>query len=307
MSCTQPIYALKLGALNPETGKERIKILPRRIGESYRSWCEQYGEENILQLPCGHCESCIEKRTRAWAVRCVLEAAQYDANCFLTLTYSNQCLPKGGLCKKDLQKFIRKLRDRTGRKIRYFACGEYGELTYRPHYHLIIFNWFPEDAKFLKVSDYGGYLFTSKILTELWPFGISSVGEVSFASCGYVARYCQKKNAHVNDKKEFCLMSRRPGIGEAYAHRFLQEIYDTDKIYIKNGKSASTTPSRYFDKLFEAVDPAAFEIVKNVRIDKSRLSVASDMLRFGFDHVEKLYKHQALLKKDNFEKLKRKI
>ena len=66
-------------------------------------------------------------------------------------------------------------------------------------------------------------------------------------------------------------------------------------------------PSRYFDKLFESVDPAAFELVKNERIDKSRLSIASEMLRFGFDHVEKLYKLKCALKKDNFEKLKRRI
>lgn len=307
MSCTSPIYALRLGAINPETGKERIKVLPKRIGESYRSWCEQFGEENILQLPCGKCESCIEKRTRSWAVRCVLEAAQYGANCFLTLTYSDPCLPKNGLCKSDLQKFIRRLRDKTGRKIRYFACGEYGEHTYRPHYHLIIFNWFPVDAKFLKVSEYGGYLFTSAFLSSLWPYGISSIGEVSFASCGYVARYCQKKLAKGNDTKEFCLMSRKPGIGEAFARQHLQDIYDTDKIYVKNGRSASTTPSRYYDKLFEAVDPAAFELVKNERIDKSRLLIASDMLRFGFDHVEKLYDYQGTLKKDKFERLKRRI
>lgn len=307
MSCTNPIYALKLGAINPETGKERIKILPRRVGESYASWCDQYGRDNILQLPCGHCMSCIEKRTRSWAVRCVLEAAQYQDNCFLTLTYNDDCLPKGGLCKSDLQKFIRRLRDKTGRKIRYFACGEYGEATYRPHYHLIVFNWFPADARFLKQSDYGGLLFTSRFLSELWPFGISSVGEVSFASCGYVARYCQKKLAKGKDNKEFCLMSRKPGIGEAFARNFLYEIYDTDKIYAKFGSSTSTIPSRYFDKIFESVDPDAFELIKNERINKARLSVAADMLRFGFDHVEKLYQYQGRLKDDDFAKLKRKV
>lgn len=307
MSCTNPLYALKLGALNPKTGKERIKVLPRRVGESYRSWCDQFGEENILQLPCGHCSSCIEKRTRSWAARCVLEAAQYDDNCFLTLTYSNDCLPKGGLCKSDLQKFIRRLRDKTGKKIRYFACGEYGEHTYRPHYHLIIFNWFPEDARFLKFSDFGGYLFTSRILLELWPFGISSVGEVTYASCGYVARYCQKKLAKQNDNKEFCLMSRRPGIGEKFLMDNIDKIYDTDKIYFKFGKSSVISPFRYFDRVFEAIDPGAFESIKNERVTKARLSIASDMLRYGFDHVEKLYKYKGELKDDDFEKLKRRI
>ena len=304
MSCTQPIYALKLGAINPETGKERIKVLPRRIGESYRSWCEQFGEDNILQLPCGHCDSCIESRSHAWAARCVLEAAQYSDNCFLTLTYADKCLPKGGLCKQDFQKFIKRLREKVGHKIRYFGCGEYGEHTYRPHYHVIIFNWFPSDVKFLKASEYGGWLFTSKILQELWPYGHSSVGEVSYASCAYVARYCMKKLAKPEDKKEFCLMSKKPGIGEAFVREHLEEIYDTDKIYLKD---ATVKPFRYFDKVFEAVDPKAFEDVKNVRINNARLSIASDMLRFGFDHVEKLYRHQSIIKESKMSRLKRSI
>ena len=304
MSCTSPIYALRLGAKNPETGKERIKVLPKRIEASFRYWSEQFGEENILQLPCGHCESCIEKRTRSWAARCVLEAAQYSENCFLTLTYNEQCLPKGGLCKKDFQKFIKRLREKTGKKIRYFGCGEYGEHTYRPHYHLIVFNWFPDDAKFLKPSKYGGWLWTSKMLSEIWPFGISSVGEVTFASCGYVARYCMKKLAKPEDRSEFCLMSKKPGVGEAFVREHLSEIYDTDKIYLQD---ATVTPFRYFDKVFEAVDPKAFELVKNERISNARLSIASDMLRFGFDHVEKLYQHQGIIKESKMNRLKRSI
>lgn len=304
MSCFSPIYALKLGAINPETGKERVKVLPRRVDSSYKDWCDQYGQDNVLQLPCGHCAACIEQRARAWAARCVLEAAQYEANCFLTLTYSDRCLPKGGLCKEDFQKFIKRLREKTGRKIRYFGCGEYGEHTYRPHYHLIIFNWFPEDVRFLKQSDFGGWLFTSKILQELWPYGHSSVGEVSYASCGYVARYCQKKLAKGNDTKEFCLMSKKPGIGENFVRNHLEEIYDTDKIYMKD---ATVKPFRYFDKVFEAVDPDAFEVIKNERINNARLSVASDMLRYGLDHVEKLYQYKGIIKESKMNRLKRNV
>ena len=303
MSCTSPIYALRLGAVNPETGKERIKVLPRRVGESYRSWCDEYGQDNILQLPCGHCESCIEKRTRAWAVRCVLEAARYENNSFITLTYSDDCLPKGGLCKKDFQLFIRRLSYKLGRKVRYFGCGEYGEHTYRPHYHLIVFDYFPSDARFIMDAPHGGLVFRSKELQELWPFGFSTIGEVTFASCGYVARYCQKKLAKGKNTKEFSLMSRHPGIGGWFVREHLKDIYETDKIYIKD---ATVTPFRYFDKVFEAVDPKAFEDIKNVRINNGRLSVASDMLRFGFDHVEKLYDYQASIKKSKFERLKRK-
>lgn len=308
MSCTQPIYALKLGALNPNTGKERIKILPRRIESSYRYWCEEYGEDNILQLPCGHCESCIEKRARSWAARCVLEAACYEQNCFITLTYSDNCLPSIGLCKKDVQRFIRKLRDRTGRKIRYFLAGEYGEHTYRPHYHLIIFNYFPQDGKFLKPSEHGGFLYRSKEISECWDNkGFILVGDVTYASAGYVARYCQKKLAKQGNTKEFCLMSLRPGIGESFIKQHLYDVYDTDKVYGKFGKNAFVQPFRYYDKVFESIDPERFELVKNVRITNARLSIAADMLRFGFDNVERLYKYKGVSKSIDFEKLKRRI
>lgn len=52
------------------------------------------------------------------------------------------------LCKRDLQLFIKRLRryyDRLSKelnipfgKIRYYACGEYGPVHFRPHYHIIL-------------------------------------------------------------------------------------------------------------------------------------------------------------------------
>lgn len=305
MSCTSPSYALLLGT-DPETGKKRLKFLPRRAEASFEYWSHKFGAENILSLPCGKCDSCIEGRTRAWAARCVLESSMYSDNCFLTLTYADSCLPKFGLCKKDLQKFIKRLRKAVGHPIRYYCCGEYGEKTKRPHYHLIIFNWFPDDAKFFRESPNGGMTFTSKTLQSLWKFGHSLIGEVSYQSCAYVARYCQKK-VYIDGKyKAFSLMSLKPGIGQKFFEDNLEAIYDTDKVYFNFGSSSWITPFRYFDKLLERIDPSRLESLKNERVSSAKLSIASDMLRLGLTHIEELYEYKGTLKSLKMDRLKRK-
>ena len=188
MSCTNPKCALLIPDSSSSTG-QKIKFLPNRyLDVSYVDLKRKYGDM-LVQIPCGKCDSCIEQRTKSWAIRCVLEASQYENNCFLTLTYNSKCLPKGGLCKKDVQSFIKRLRNKYGSGIRYFGCGEYGEHYDRPHYHAILFNFWPTDAEPVYrdvVTDCVYY--KSKELQSLWKFGFVSIGDVSYNSCAYVAR-----------------------------------------------------------------------------------------------------------------------
>lgn len=306
MSCTSPRYAINHGL--KANGKMDLHILPRATCEDYATLCDKFGQENVVQLPCGKCPDCIERRTRIWAARCVLEGSYYENNSFITLTYADKCLPKGGLCKKDVQKFIKRLRKHVGHRISYYAIGEYGpHNTHRPHYHIIIFNWFPSDAKFFTEGDFGGYLWTSNELRDLWPFGHSLIGDVTYASCSYVARYCQKKYALPGEKQEFCLMSTRPAIGSRYFNEHFSEIYDTDKIYFNFGSSSSVSSIAYFDKLLEKIDPDKLESIKNVRVDNAHTSLASDMLSHGFDMVEQLYKYKEEYKASKMQHLKRRI
>lgn len=109
-----------------------------------------YNQFKPISLPCGKCIGCRLEHSRKWAVRCVLEASCHAQNCFVTLTYADEHLPPdGSLCKRDLTLFLKRLRkSRPGQKIRYFACGEYGERLRRPHYHLILFNYLPDDMTF---------------------------------------------------------------------------------------------------------------------------------------------------------------
>ena len=98
------------------------------------------------QVPCGRCIGCRLERSRQWAMRCVHEASLYKNNCFITLTFNDYYLPKdGSLHVEHFQKFMKRLRKRFGSGVRYFQCGEYGELLRRPHYHACLFNFdFPD-------------------------------------------------------------------------------------------------------------------------------------------------------------------
>ena len=100
------------------------------------------GPHRELQLPCGQCVGCRLERSRQWVVRCIHEASLYENNCFLTLTYSDDCLPNGNdLIYRHFQLFMKRLRKRFGSNIRFYMCGEYGDLFGRPHYHACLFNF----------------------------------------------------------------------------------------------------------------------------------------------------------------------
>ena len=122
--------------------------------ELFKAGLKPVGDNN-LSLPCGRCMGCRLERSRQWAVRCLHESKCYDDNCFVTLTYSPEHLPKGGtLVRKHLQDFIKRLRTANlDRKIRVFYCGEYGSELSRPHYHLCLFNFdFLDKEKFCKIQ-----------------------------------------------------------------------------------------------------------------------------------------------------------
>ena len=96
-----------------------------------------------LEVPCGKCMACRQQKRKEWSMRVLHESTEYRNECFTTLTYSDDNLPENGsLVKRDLQLFFKRLRKALppSQKIRYFACGEYGDTYFRPHYHTILFN-----------------------------------------------------------------------------------------------------------------------------------------------------------------------
>lgn len=208
-----------------------------------------------VQVPCGQCSGCRLESSRQWAVRCMHELRSHPGagSAFLTLTYRDKDLPADRSLKlDDYQNFLKRLRHVSGAGLRFFGCGEYGETTSRPHYHIITFNYRPDDLKlYTRGEDYN--LYTSSKVDDIWGLGDVKIGDVSFESCAYVARYCMKKIKgpaaadHYNGRlPEFLTQSRSPGLGFHYYQKYKAEILAHDSIVI-NGHEVK--PPRYYDNL----------------------------------------------------------
>lgn len=271
MTCYFPLHAFKDKGEDPS----KTYISFRRSG----SW---KGER--LELPCGRCIGCRLERSRQWAVRCMHEASLYDRNCFLTLTYDDDHLPKdGSLHLDDFQCFMKRLRKKFGVGIRFFHSGEYGEINARPHYHSLLFNHdFDDKTVFSQRGEHR--LFVSDTLSKLWPFGFSSIGSLTFESAGYVARYALKKvtgkgaeDFYGGRKPEYSTMSRRPGIGSRWFEKFSSEVYPRDGVIVRGHLSK---PPRYYDNLLAKSDRSTFELAKIAR-EKSGQRFVEDVLSDG--------------------------
>lgn len=217
------------------------------------------------------------------------EAALHEDNSFVTLTYDDEHFPSSGsVVPRHLELFWKQLRSdlqRSGRhsgKVRYLACGEYGDHTYRPHYHAIIFGFWPWDAVKLQ-STSEAPLWTSPFLLQAWKRGNVVVGPVTPGTASYVARYAVKKTGSsvVVDNNpfwwgklpEFRRLSRRPGLGREWFNRFGSDIRK-DQVYLDKG-IISPVPRYYLNKL-ELEDPAAFITIKDARSDRAALKTLQD-------------------------------
>lgn len=267
MSCHFPrtVYYDTGAGVNPATGKYRISFKPIK------------SDLPPITIPCGQCIGCRIERSRQWATRCVLEASLWTKNCFITLTYDDEHLPENGtLVKKHFQDFMKRLRKKYGEGIRFFHCGEYGSKGGRPHYHACLFNFdFPDKYIFRASRSKHGFssvLYRSPSLEQLWPFGFSTVGDVTFESAAYVARYVlkkitgkQAKEVYVHKIPEYVTMSRKPGIAKPWYDKFKFDVYPADHVIIRGDRQVR--PPKYFDKCLDDEMPALLEEVKSRRID----------------------------------------
>ncbi len=250
-----------------------------------------------MTVPCGQCTGCRLERSRQWAVRCMHEASLYDDNCFITLTYSDAELPEfGSLVKGDFQRFMKRLRKRADRKIRFFHCGEYGETTRRPHYHALLFGYDFADKVPWRESK-GHQIWRSPFLEEVWSHGNSEIGSATFESAAYVARYCVKTLQNLRFRKgsresylaalereyervdpdtgeivtvnpEYVTMSRNKGIGTGWFEKFGAEVYPSDEVIVRG---VSSKPPRFYDLLLAAASPeAALELQKRRFMSRHR-------------------------------------
>lgn len=262
MPCLGPITAYRSKDVNP-SGKRSL-VFDKRASHSGIA----------VQIPCGQCIGCRLQRSLDWAVRCMHEKTSHEVSSFVTLTYNDANMPPdGSLNYRDFQLFMKRLRDKTEFKFKFYMCGEYGETTNRPHYHAILFGCDFSDRKFYKRTKQGNQLDTSAFLEDTWKLGFCTVGDVTFESCAYVARYITKKvtgdaaaDHYMGRVPEFTNMSN--GIGADWLASYGKQTFQHDNIII-NGKRARVP--RYYDNKYELVDSARVEAVKKLRVRKAKL------------------------------------
>lgn len=248
-------------------------------------------------VPCGQCIGCRLDYSRTWASRCMLEAMDHETNYFLTLTYNDDHLPPGKkllptLVPEAMQLFIKRLRrhyeytyGHTG--IRFYGAGEYGDISGRPHYHIIAFNLPLQDLTVFGKNELGHTFYRSATLEALWPYGYVVIGECTWQSCAYTARYVVKKQkgqtAGVYEEAgiypEFCRMSRKPGIARNYFEANCDIIYDTDEIILPSvgKKLQSFSPPRYYDNLLKERNELLLAKIKAKRGEKAEARVRLQM------------------------------
>lgn len=279
MPCTNPLQAWKYGT-HP-SGKQKLVFKDPECESAEVQW-----------VPCGKCEDCRIAYSRDWATRVFHELQINPLGCFLTLTINNASMvtkgfnhdgkyyPPYSVYKRSLQLFLKRLRKeisyvqdnkRVYQNFKYLGCGEYGESYHRPHYHLVLMGYDFPDKKLWQVGNNGNPLYRSSILEKCWPYGHSTIGEASWQSAAYIARYTLKKRkgpgsyTRINKetgemyevRPEFVLMSK--GIGKDWWKKYKS---DTDKDYIIVDRDKTVRIPRYYDKLRERHDPESLEEIK---------------------------------------------
>lgn len=308
MACNHPLHAFDTGFLE-DSGKPHYKIVGGDIEWIYkpisRDSKECYKDLKLtkyIEVPCGKCIGCRLTYSKEWATRCVLEAKQYEHNYFITITYAPEHVPVnkelGNLIlePKDLQDFMKRLRKYYDQNynfqgIRFYACGEYGSTTQRPHYHVLGFNLPIFDIIPLKRTKTREQLYYSPTIEKIWGKGNVWIGEVNWNTCAYVARYIMKKQKGQNAEQhymengevpEFVRMSRRPGIGQKYFEDNYEKIYLCDEIVIQKRnrqgqiEAHSVKPVRYYDKLYDQLEPENMALIKEAR---QKAAIETEKLR----------------------------
>lgn len=233
-------------------------------------------------VPCGKCAVCLGNRRKEWAYRLLEEQKVSESSIFLTLTYDDKNLIYGGsanasVCVRDVQLFIKNVRkylEAEKRRIRYYAVAEYGTKTERPHYHIIIFNCSSNDYELLKMK---------------WDKGNIYIGDVNVKSIMYVAKYHVNKGKYPDGTSPpFALMSRRPGIGNAYIER-MRKYHRANKkaIYYSDFEKKVRLP-RYYKKALYSKE----EIAENAESFKNYAKEIQEIQKYNALHKNNFFVNQ---------------
>lgn len=320
MSCYHPLAARQQLNEN-ENGKKPIQIVGKYSPELALSM------PDVFPLPCGKCVGCRLDYSRQWADRMILELDHSKKGIFLTLTYDDDHIPVGqydefdqplsySLYKRDLQLFMKRLRKRfSDLAIRFYAAGEYGTNTMRPHYHAILFGIslsdFP-DSEIQGRNNLGQEYYRSDLMYSIWQNGFALMSDVSWKTCAYVARYVMKKVgvddvnreyafSMLNIEDEFTLMSRRPGIG-AYFFEDHPELIEKKltKYFVgdQDGSKEVGIPKFLLGKL-EAIDSEFY-----MELKEERKHLANDRMLLELKHTDlEFFDYNSMKEKKKLEQI----
>lgn len=296
--------------------------------------------EEVKKIPCGYCQDCRLEYAKEWAQRCMAEASQWQENYFVTLTYSEEnLLPLYDYCvsrktgdvgvypslrKEDMAKFMKDLRSALDyhygvSNVRFYGCGEYGSKGGRPHMHLLLFNCPLPDVRVV-TNIKGEKYMQSDFLEKVWKKGFVHIGEVTWDSASYVARYMLKKSKGTSEKEylmycsslgaspqinEFTNGSRKPGIGFGFFDDNKEAIYKYDQVLLPNGFVCK--PNKYYDRLFDKLDADRLVEVKEQREKTASLKALQKNYGLTVEEIKKNDKVAHQIRDRKLKKLVREL
>lgn len=219
-------------------------MTPITLVRNYRKMNKRW-EDAAQTVPCGKCILCLKRRQNNWSFRLMQEMKISSSAFFVTLTYEQVPTSFNGnptLNKRDFQLFMKRLRKNSGYgKLKYYACGEYGDHSGRPHYHAIIYNatasTFPQD------------------LQNAWGLGHTHIGECDLPTVRYTCKYIMKGKwqpiGELDDREpQFSLQSK--GLGKSYLTPQMIKFHKQNLIPCITGKNGQlqSLPRYYKDKIF---------------------------------------------------------
>ena len=223
-----------------------------------------------FRIPCGKCLNCKKKRRSDWSLRLEHEYLYSDSALFITLTYNDASIPRNKgiptLNKKDLQDYIKRLRNshvayvsrelgirksevkNHSKQIRYYAVGEYGSKTNRPHYHILLFNYDIANLKPIEAQ--------WKNTQTGHPLGFVDIGKVSSASINYTTKYMFKQWGKKDlRQRPFTNMSRRPMIGTGFLNEYKNYLREFELTTIRDKKGTlRKLPKAYLYKIYTMME-----------------------------------------------------
>lgn len=315
----------------------REQVLKRlKRDENYITGIKRLNKENEKKgikwryqtIPCRHCYACSLNYSAEWATRIMAEVQKDPEHAyFITLTYDDEHLPipekiyygenetayfendgtwiEGTLVKEDLQKFIKRLRrhleyDNNLHDFKFFAAGEYGETTGRPHYHAILMSCHLNIKEFYNAHKEPNKTYEtwkSSELEKLWKNGMIDVAIANWQDAAYVARYTAKKWLKTSDPWEYYTRGKIPefitmskNIGDDYFNENLEKIYETDSMIQQTVKSKTSIvkPVKRCDTLLEKKDPEKLDQIKAQREKISQMLDSMIKEKTDYTDLERL-------------------